>query len=282
MTLWRAGSCNPLMLTSAMWEHPTTQAKIQTQNPKYSLCWMCIAFLHYGKVKKNKTIKLNHCSRGLHVYPAPLVLPSYRSHTGHATHLELCEPTPVSQPSAAHTEGGNSPVPSPTTTWIPALWGWPTCKQTKAIPTAETCTTVWLYKTYRKFNGGIFLFLGSKGTWIVFKFHTVTSNHKKEKEDLTWSLLPSLQIGDQTILKMCHSYWADSRKGGKWVLPSIQLGSFKGIIVHRVRHEVSSGMFLSVDILTKLIVFLLRSASLRISGRVKYVQNHLFLSFFLF
>lgn len=126
---------------------------------------------------------------------------------------------------------------------------------------------------------GIFLFLGSKGTWIMFKFHTVISNHKKEKEDLTKSLLPSLQIGAQTILKMCHSYWADSRKGRKWALPSIQLGSFKGIIVHRVRHEVSSGMFLSVDILTKLIVLLLRSASLRILWKVKYVQNHLIFFF---
>lgn len=45
----------------------------------------------------------------------------------------------------------------------------------------------------------------------MFKFHTVTSNYKKEKEDLIRSLLPSLQIEAQTILKMCHSYWADSR-----------------------------------------------------------------------
>lgn len=142
--------------------------------------------------------------------------------------------------------------------------------KTKAITTAEACTTVWLYKTYGKFNGVFFFSLALKEHGSCLSFTLWLESQKRER-GFDPGLLLGLQIGAQTILKMCHSYWADSRKGGKWILPSIQLDSFKHIIVHRVRHEVSSSMFLSVDILAKLVVLLLRSASLRILWKVNYV-----------
>lgn len=139
--------------------------------------------------------------------------------------------------------------------------------KTKAITTAEACTTVWLYKTYRKLNGVFFFFLGSKRTWIMFKFQTVTRVTKKRKRIWPWPSARPPNWGPNHSENV-PQFLGRFQESGKWVLPSIQLGSFKGIIIHRVRHEVSSSMFLSVDILAKSIVLLLRSASLRISWKV--------------
>lgn len=55
-------------------------------------------------------------------------------------------------------------------------------------------------------------------------------------------------------------------------LPSNWLGSFKASIIYR-RPEVGSGMFFSVNLQAKPMVWVLKSSNLRIWWKVKYVQK---------